>query len=174
MTRYTNPFNTETGMEPYGYPQGQQPMQTNAGPIQTRPDWGQRGWKSYSPEPEPRFIPILGRYVNDPREIMPKEVQMDGNFYFFPKFDNSEIYAKIWTQDGELRTFRFLPEKEEPPQAQFPQVDEMVQQTLQSFGNAIDQRLQEFESRMNDILAPFTSQNQPTEPKTNRTTKKGE
>lgn len=66
---------------------------------------------NYIQDPPPRsFIP--GRVVNNPNEIMPKEVPMDGNIALFPTGDLSRIYLKAWGSDGLIRTIPFIQEPE--------------------------------------------------------------
>lgn len=52
---------------------------------------------------------ITGRYVQDANQVTANEVPMDGNFAFFPKEDLSEIYAKCWSADGQIKTIAFKP-----------------------------------------------------------------
>lgn len=163
MAQFTNPFNTQNGMM-----SSQSGMPRRDG-TQTVQNWDQQNWIPYTPEPLPQFVPVSGRWVENPNEIKPNEVPMDGGLYIFPQSDYQCIYAKVWTQDGRLMTYRFLPEKnEQRPQSQ-PSSDDLVKDTLNSFGSAIDQRLASFEQRINDILAPFTPQKEEK-----RTTKKTE
>ena len=57
-----------------------------------------------------RFMSIPGRTINDPGEVTPQEVPMDGSVSLFPKNDYSCIYAKTWNKDGTIATIRFIPE----------------------------------------------------------------
>lgn len=54
-------------------------------------------------------VGIAGRYVQDANQVTANEVPMDGNFAFFPKEDLSEIYAKCWSADGQIKTIAFKP-----------------------------------------------------------------
>ena len=45
---------------------------------------------------------LTGRYIGDYREILPKEVPMDGTVGFFPTNDMTRIYVKAWTPDGRV------------------------------------------------------------------------
>ena len=67
---------------------------------------------------------ISGRIVENQSEIKPNEIPMDGSLSFFPTKDCSCIYVKVWGNDGQLRTFRFVPEKQDgmEPQSEFSQV----------------------------------------------------
>lgn len=69
----------------------------------------------YSPTPTlptmPTYPTLPGRTVMNPDDVRPNEVPMDGSVSFFPMNDYSCIYAKIWGNDGQLKTFKFVPEK---------------------------------------------------------------
>lgn len=147
MPQYTNPYNQQTGRSPMG------DNRMQPGPM--------NNWRPYEPEPQPQYVPLAGgRWVDSPDEILPKEVPMDGQIYFFPQTDYQCIYAKIWTQDGKLMMYRFLPEKNEPvtqPNSQSGISNDVITQTLTNFGSAIDARLDALESRINDILSLFTT-----------------
>ena len=165
MPQYTNPFNRQTGRDPM---RPSQPM--NPGPM--------NNWRPYEPEPQPQYTPLAGgRWVDSPNEILPKEVPMDSQIYFFPQTDYSCIYAKIWTQDGRLMTYRFLPEENQPvtqPNPQSGMSMDVLEQTLKSFGSAIDARLNALESRIGDILTPFATPPAPLKSVRKGTTPKSE
>lgn len=59
---------------------------------------------------------LSGRMVNNPSEITPQEVTMDGTVSFFPQADYSCIYAKAWNPDGTIRTVRYIPEPQDQSQ----------------------------------------------------------
>lgn len=72
-----------------GYPNMQdQPLQFNPSPVEA-----------------PQFI---GRFINDPNDIMPKDVPMDGRITLFPTKDLNAIYLKYWTPEGKLAGFRYI------------------------------------------------------------------
>lgn len=52
-----------------------------------------------------------GRTINNPNEIRPNEVPLDGSASLFPMNDWSCIYLKAWGADGNIQTVRFIPEK---------------------------------------------------------------
>ena len=53
---------------------------------------------------------INGRYVQNPNEIRPGEIPMDGTVSFFPLSDNSAIIGKMWDQNGNIKEVRYLPD----------------------------------------------------------------
>lgn len=51
---------------------------------------------------------ILGRIVNNPKDIMPKDVPMDGSISIFPISDLSAIFVKGWNENGRMITLRYI------------------------------------------------------------------
>ena len=89
---------------------------------------------------------------------------MDGQMSFFPMNDYSCIYAKVWTDDGRLRTFRFVPELEASPtiegrqEASNPQeFAESVVAPMEKKLGSFDKRLEKIEKSILSILDQLTS-----------------
>lgn len=78
-----------------------------ASPYFNQRQWPQQPQNMYFSQ-RPTSIP--GRTINDPGEVTPQEVPMDGSVSLFPKNDYSCIYAKTWNKDGTIATIRFIPE----------------------------------------------------------------
>lgn len=51
----------------------------------------------------------LGKVVESMDVLKTLEVPMDGNMYYFPKADGTEIYAKQWLPNGTTRILTFKP-----------------------------------------------------------------
>lgn len=66
---------------------------------------------------QPQIKRVPARIINDPKEIMPNEVPMDGSVSLFPTADYSCVYAKAWNANGMIDTVKYVPEKPEtqPP-----------------------------------------------------------
>lgn len=58
-----------------------------------------------------------GFYVNDPSEIRPGDVPMDGTICFFPASNLSFIVIKQWNSMGTLDTMTFVPAPNQVPQS---------------------------------------------------------
>lgn len=189
MSQFTNAYNGQNGMGsgpqsmPIGpgqnYPgnwgpptngQNQQPMQAQmADPMQSAQ---QQGWKPYAPQQQ-RVVPVFGRWVDSFDEIKPQEVQMDGNLYLFPQSDRQCIYARFWDNNGNLQTYRFLPEKIEPPQQSIQPHPSELSDQMDKVGNSIFARIDELERNLNELVQ---SLNQPAKstPKAAKNTVKEE
>lgn len=71
-----------------------------------------------------------GFYVNDPSEIRPGDVPMDGSICFFPASNLSSITIKQWNSMGQLDTMMFVPAPNQAPQTP-PQIQQTQNQTPQ-------------------------------------------
>ena len=86
------------------------------------PSFQQSGYYPQYLQPQQMSQPVMrpsglsGRMVNNPSEITPQEVTMDGTVSLFPQADYSCIYAKAWNPDGTIRTVRYVPEPQEDSQ----------------------------------------------------------
>lgn len=106
---YYGPANTQNGGN-YGYSNQLQQVQQQQQPQQPRP------------------VPLNGKPIKDPSDIMPKEIPMDGSISFFPMQDLSYILAKAWNSQGTIDTVKYVPER--PPQQDQQLSNEGVQQIL--------------------------------------------
>ena len=69
----------------------QQPMQQQAmsGPVQQ--------------------MNVIGKIVDSIDVVKATDIPMDGNAYYFPKADGTEVYCKQWLQNGTTRILTFKP-----------------------------------------------------------------
>jgi hypothetical protein len=51
----------------------------------------------------------IGKIVDSVDVVKATDVPMDGNMYYFPKADGTEIYAKQWLTNGQTRILTFKP-----------------------------------------------------------------
>ena len=61
-----------------------------------------------------QFAP-LGKIVESVDMVKATDIPMDGNMYYFPKADNSEIYGKAWLPNGQTRILTFKPVLDNDP-----------------------------------------------------------
>lgn len=118
---------------------------------------------------QPTFV--QGRVVESEADIKPNEIPMDGSVTFFPKSDYTVVFGKTWTENGTIRSMRFLLEQENAPPAQDKTekqeqsainedvianvVQQIVQNQFQSF-------IEQYINPMNDSIAklkPATTTN---------------
>lgn len=88
---------------------------------------------------------VPARIINDPKEIMPNEVPMDGSVSLFPTADYSCVYAKAWNANGMIDTVKYVPEK--PETQNTPQSQDVL--------SAILARLDNIERTLNKRNKPY-------------------
>lgn len=107
MPYQPNPFQSTGVSNPaFGYPgQPQYPQYLFTPPVNTfQPVQQQQQAQQVQP------VSVPGRIVRSIDDVTPQEVPMDGSTSVFPLQDGSAIYAKSWSQDGTIRTVKFVPE----------------------------------------------------------------
>ncbi len=94
---------------------------------------------------QPSVKRVPARIINDPKEIMPNEVPMDGSVSLFPTADYSCVYAKAWNANGMIDTVKYVPEK--PETQNTPQSQDVL--------SAILARLDNIERTLNKRNKPY-------------------
>lgn len=111
MSQFQNyfPMNSYPG----GY--GQQ-MQPAYNPYMQRMDQLQQYQQTINQPQMPSQMPMtnqgfspLGKFVESIDIVKATDIPMDGNMYYFPKADGSEIYAKQWLANGTTQILSFKP-----------------------------------------------------------------
>lgn len=60
-------------------------------------------------------VPAIGKIVESVDIVKVTDIPMDGNMYYFPKADGTEIYAKQFMSNGQTRILTFKPVLEDNP-----------------------------------------------------------
>lgn len=98
---------------------------------------------------------VQGRVVESEGDIKPNEIPMDGSVTFFPKSDYSVVFGKTWTENGTIRSMRYLLEQENPAPKEEPKSEQSAfdQDVL---ANLIQQIVQnQFQSFVTDHINPL-------------------
>ena len=103
-------------------------------------------------------VGISGRMVNDPSEISPQDVSMDGTVSFFPTSDGQHIYAKSWNSDGTINTVEFTP-LAEATEVDVPSGTE-ASDILDALAS-INDRLDKIEKQVSYRKKPYNGQRKP-------------
>lgn len=61
-----------------------------------------------------QFTP-LGKIVESVDMVKATDIPMDGNMYYFPTADGTEIYGKAWMTNGQTRILTFKPVLDDNP-----------------------------------------------------------
>ena len=111
MAQYPNYLN-QPFQQQFNYPQyGYQPMQPD------RLSQLQQFQQSLQPQqiPPSNQLATMGKIVDSVDVVKATDVPMDGNMYYFPKADGTEIYGKQFGMDGKTRILTFKPLLEDNP-----------------------------------------------------------
>lgn len=60
-------------------------------------------------------IPAIGKVVESMDIVKVTDIPMDGNVYYFPKADGTEIYSKQFMPNGQTRILTFKPITDDNP-----------------------------------------------------------
>lgn len=63
--------------------------------------------------PQTNQNPITGKIVESVDIVRSTDIPMDGNLYYFPKADGSEIYTKQWLSNGTTQILTYKPSVED-------------------------------------------------------------
>lgn len=65
------------------------------------------------------------KFVDNVEMVKATDIPMDGNAYYFPKADGTEIYTKQWLSNGQTRILSFKPaiESEQVKQSAFDKTE---------------------------------------------------
>ena len=94
---------------PTTYPVYNQPMQPQINPYMQRMENLQQFQQSLQPQPQTQQFPTLGKMVESIDIVKATDIPMDGNPYYFPKADGSEVYMKRWLPNGTTETIAYKP-----------------------------------------------------------------
>lgn len=92
------------------YPQYFQPQpQTN--PYMQRMENLQQFQQTLQPQPQMQTVQYqpLGKIVDSVDVVKATDIPMDGNAYYFPKADGTEVYMKRWLANGTTETTVYKP-----------------------------------------------------------------
>lgn len=121
----------------------------------------------------PQQINFIGKIVDGEDTVKATDIPMDGNMYYFPKADGTEIYGKQWiVNEGRTRILTFKPVdpidnnnlSNEAVKSKFDLSDESTQLFLNKF-EELSEKIGQLEDRFDKSLG--------TQRKTSRTQSKG-
>ena len=94
---------------PNYYAQYMQPQQPYVNPYLQRMENLQQFQQTLNSAPVQNQFPALGKIVESMDIVKVTDIPMDGNMYYFPKADGTEIYGKQFGMDGKTRILTFKP-----------------------------------------------------------------
>lgn len=93
------------------------PMMNNSGYMQPMQNtYADRisQMQQYQQQLQQPVLTTLGKIVENEDVVRTMDIPMDGNMYYFPKADGTEVYAKQWLANGKTHTITFKPVLEQP------------------------------------------------------------
>lgn len=141
MQQYPNYLN-----QPYQQPISYQHYPYN--PMQTD-RMSQLQQFQQSLQPAPQFVTI-GKIVESIDIVKATDIPMDGNTYYFPKADGTEIYAKQWLSNGQTRILSFKPIENDGVSNSIPEVKKSNTDGIEKFTEVLDTKFEELYKRISD------------------------
>ena len=100
MQQFPNYYQTQMPTYQGNY---QQPMMNMSNPYMDRLTQLQQYQQNLN------TFSALGKIVESEDIVKTTDIPMDGNMYYFPKADGTEIYAKKWLPNGQTQILAFKP-----------------------------------------------------------------
>lgn len=99
----------------------------------------------------------LGKMVDSIDVVKATDIPMDGNAYYFPKADGTEVYCKQWLQNGTTRILTFKPVLEDNPSNLSPNEEKMKIGLSDDVTEVFMKRFDELEKRIDDLMPKKTT-----------------
>ena len=99
----------------------------------------------------------LGKMVDSIDVVKATDIPMDGNTYYFPKADGTEVYCKQWLQNGTTRILTFKPVFEDNPNNLSSDTEKLKIGLSDDVTEAFMKRFDELEKRIDDLVPKKTT-----------------
>ena len=99
----------------------------------------------------------LGKMVDSIDVVKATDIPMDGNAYYFPKADGTEVYCKQWLQNGTTRILTFKPVLEDNPNNVSSDTEKLKISISDDVTEAFMKRFDELEKRIDDLMPKKTT-----------------
>lgn len=149
MAQYPNylnqPFQPQNNYTQYGY----QPMQMDR-MAQLQQFQQNLNQPQMQIQPQSSFV-TLGKMVDSIDIVKATDIPMDGNMYYFPKADGSEIYAKQWMTNGQTRILTFKPVLNGDTDNLSQNTEKLNLNTIDEFTEVLENKLEEFYKKITSV-----------------------
>ena len=102
-------------------------------------------------------ISALGKMVDSIDVVKATDIPMDGNTYYFPKADGTEVYCKQWLQNGTTRILTFKPVFEDNPNNSSPDTEKIKISLSDEVTDVFMKRFDDIEKRIDDLMLKKTA-----------------
>ena len=99
----------------------------------------------------------LGKMVDSIDVVKATDIPMDGNAYYFPKADGTEVYCKQWLQNGTTRILTFKPVFEDNTINLSADTEKLKIGLSDEVTEAFMKRFDELEKRFDDLMPNTTT-----------------
>ena len=99
----------------------------------------------------------LGKMVDSIDVVKATDIPMDGNAYYFPKADGTEVYCKQWLQNGTTRILTFKPVFEDNPNNLSSDAEKLKISLSDEVTDVFMKRFDELEKRIDDLIPKKTT-----------------
>ena len=107
----------------------------------------------------------LGKMVDSIDVVKATDIPMDGNAYYFPKADGTEVYCKQWLQNGTTRILTFKPVLDEDTNNLSPDTEKLKIGLSDEVTDVFMKRFDELEKRFDDLMPKHTTKTTATRTK---------
>lgn len=98
----------------------------------------------------------LGKMVDSIDVVKATDIPMDGNAYYFPKADGTEVYCKQWLQNGTTRILTFKPVLEDNHNNLSSGTEKLKISLSDDVTEVFMKRFDELEKRIDDLMPKKT------------------
>ena len=99
----------------------------------------------------------LGKMVDSIDVVKATDIPMDGNTYYFPKADGTEVYCKQWLQNGTTRILTFKPVLEDNHNNLSSGTEKLKISLSDDVTEVFMKRFDELEKRIDDLMPKKTT-----------------
>lgn len=99
----------------------------------------------------------LGKMVDSIDVVKATDIPMDGNSYYFPKADGTEVYCKQWLQNGTTRILTFKPVSEDNLSNLSSDTEKLKISLSDEVTDVFMKRFDELEKRIDDLMPKKTT-----------------
>ena len=99
----------------------------------------------------------LGKMVDSIDVVKATDIPMDGNSYYFPKADGTEVYCKQWLQNGTTRILTFKPVPEDNTNNLSSDTEKLKIGLSDEVTDVFMKRFDELEKRIDDLMPKKTT-----------------
>ena len=97
-----------------------------------------------------QFVP-MGKIVESIDIVKTTDIPMDGNIYYFPKADGTEIFAKQWMANGQTRILSFKPILNNGVDENALNAEKTNSDGIDKFTEVLDAKFEELYKRIADM-----------------------